>query len=610
MSNLHKKILITELYDGLINQTILWFYSLFGYEIILFCKTDKEIKLTKYKLNDYSSLKHYDFSIFFHRKGEWVEKLYKEIFFYKKIDAKDKDESTKFRILVKDVLQRSIGSFDEIMYLAELNQHHFTKVKVRCRWNIAKTQVLKKYSFPNNIVVNFSILSYVYSSLLKLISLNILKKIINRVAPKPNPIIANEKHSSEVIFFPHKGINYGDSFEKDYYYSDLKSSPLNRNNLLHLEYGPFDPLIAKSYLDKNLDFSFLNKPKALDLIKFVLFNPNLKIKKTFQNIITNNLSIMQILLFIYIETVSRFLVEFYVEKLASITGAKFALLGYDILFPKEISVALHRLNICTIAIQERYAIVYAGNYNVVVDQYFVWSYSVENMINESIGESYVGSYFVTGPPRSDKIKKYTVDLIKNPRKKFIVYSNSPEPRLRNSHTVLNNWVNILPLLSDVYELSNKFPECDFIIRAKHTGWDEIEYFASILKKLSLKENVLISSNYKEMDVSYSLLSGAYGILGHHTSIADEGMFRNIPVLFHDFCPFADSIYAEDYRYEGLEIFSKSSDDFQMKFENYFIKGIYPEEFNLYLEKTFGSLRSGSVTERIGCSIQEIVSGQK
>ena len=52
MSNLHKKILITELYDGLINQTILWCYCLFGYEIILFCQTDKEIKLTKYKLND------------------------------------------------------------------------------------------------------------------------------------------------------------------------------------------------------------------------------------------------------------------------------------------------------------------------------------------------------------------------------------------------------------------------------------------------------------------------------------------------------------------------------------------------------------------------------
>ena len=610
MSNLHKKILITDLYDGLINQSVLWFYSLIGYEIILFCTTDKEIKLTKYKRNDYSTLKHYDYSMLFHRKGEWAEKLYKEVFFYKKLKTADKVESAKFRVLVKDVLQRSIGSFDEIMYLAELKQPEYTKVKVRCKWNITKTQALKKCSFQNNITVSFSILSYVFTNLLKLISLNVVKKIIKKAASKNSSIISNERQVSEVIFFPHKGLAYGDCFEKDYYYSDLKSSPLNRNNLLHLEYGAFDPLIEKSYLDQNLDFNFIKKPTAFELIKFVILNPNFKIKKTFQNVFSQNLSITQRLLFIYIDTVSRFLVEFYVEKLSSISGCKFALIGYDILFPKEISVALHRLNIISIAIQERYAIVFSGNYNVVVDHYFVWSYLVENMINESIGESFVGSYIVTGPPRADKVEKYNVDLIKNPRKKFIVYSNAPEPRLVNSHTLLNNWVNILALLSDVFELANKFPECDFIIRSKHIGWDKFDYFTSILKKLSFKENVFISSNYKEMDVSYSLLSGAYGILGHHTSIADEGMFHKIPVLFHDFGPFADSIYAKNYSYEGLEIFSKSSDDFQIKFNNYFIKDQYPKEFNPYLEKTFGVLCDGSVTARIGRSIQEIVTGHK
>ena len=69
MSHPNKKILITELYDGLINKTVLWFYNLIGYEILLFCKTDEKILLSSYRVNDYSILNDYDFSVFFHRKG-------------------------------------------------------------------------------------------------------------------------------------------------------------------------------------------------------------------------------------------------------------------------------------------------------------------------------------------------------------------------------------------------------------------------------------------------------------------------------------------------------------------------------------------------------------
>ncbi len=114
MNHLRQKILITELHDGVIENVVLRAHYLLGYEVLLFCKINKQIKLSKYKCNNYSTLKNYDFSIFFHRKAEWSEKLYETVFSNIEVNIEDSIESIKFRILIKDVLQRSLGGFDEI----------------------------------------------------------------------------------------------------------------------------------------------------------------------------------------------------------------------------------------------------------------------------------------------------------------------------------------------------------------------------------------------------------------------------------------------------------------------------------------------------------------
>ena len=239
MIHLHKKILISELHEGLMERFVLWAHNLLGYEVLLFSKTNEQIKSSRYKCNDYSSLRNYDFSIIFHRKAEWSEKLYKIVFPNKEVNVEDSVEVTKYRILIKDIFQRSLGSFGELMYLAELKKKEYANVKIRCRWNIVKSQTLKKCIATNDISVSFSFLPPVYKNIKKIIKPSALKKIINIVSLKLKPKSLSDKKISKVIFFPHKGLAYGDSFEKDYYYSDVASSPLNRNNILHLEYSSF-----------------------------------------------------------------------------------------------------------------------------------------------------------------------------------------------------------------------------------------------------------------------------------------------------------------------------------------------------------------------------------
>ena len=84
------------------------------------------------------------------------------------------------------------------------------------------------------------------------------------------------------------------------------------------------------------------------------------------------------------------------------------------------------------------------------------------------------------------------------------------------------------------------------------------------------------------------------------------MCYKIPVLFHDFGPYSESIYAQNYNYDNLDIFSKSSAEFQSKFFNYFNKNQYPVEFQSYVEKTFGELGDGNVANRITKNLINIV----
>tara|TARA_Y100000739_G_scaffold229587_1_gene244861 strand:- start:2690 stop:4522 length:1833 start_codon:yes stop_codon:yes gene_type:complete len=607
MGHSNKKIFISELHEGFIERFVLWVHSLLGYEVLLFCITNNQIKLTQYQCNDYSSLRNYDFSIFFHRKAEWSEKLFNEVCSNKEVNIENDIESKKLIILIKDIFQRSLGRFDELMYLAELKKQEFDKVKIRCRWGLIKSQTLKKCIENNDIFVSFAFLPNLSIVIKKVINVGSLKKILNFFSLKLKPKSASEKKISKVIFFPHKGVAYGNSFEKDYYYSDEVLSPLNRKNILHLEYGAFESEIAKSYLQKNLEFDFIKKPKATDIIKYFIINKFLNSNNKNQSVVWKKVFNKTTLLSLYTNLLSEFLVEFYLKELSSISGCKVALIGYDALLPKEIALALHKLNIVTIAVQERYTLPHAGNYNVVVDNYLVWGYQSEKMIDESIGESFVGRYVITGPPRSDKINRSNSKLSESYRKKFVVYSNAPEPNIYiNNNVLLNNWVNIHALFEDILELADKFTECDFIIRAKHANWSKINYFTKILEALNQKKNIEIEDNYDNFDISYTLLSDVYAVIGHHTSIADEAMCYRIPVLFHDFGPYAESIYAQNYNYNNLDIFSKSSADFQSKFFNYFIKDQYPKEFQSYVEKTFGELNDGAALKRIGSSLKEIV----
>ena len=319
MSDSINYLYISECHQSFLEKIRLKYYDLLGYEILLFCKNNKEKKSIQYQENDYGDIDEYDFSIAFHNKAKWINKLYELVFSNEKIIINDNVELAKSRLLIKDVLQRSINSFDELLYLAETSKERYTVVKVRCDWSLLRSQILKHHITTHNVNISFSYFSLIVSNIVKVIQilLSSLSLVLTRKKVK-KPTENYSKKENRVVFFPHKGVKYGNSFEKDYYYDNKPSSPLNKNNLLHLEYGGFNNLIAEDYVNQDLKYRFIEKPTSQNALKYLIEN----LKPILTNVVNHNkhkhLSFISTILFAYIDTLASFLSEFYLRKMSSI----------------------------------------------------------------------------------------------------------------------------------------------------------------------------------------------------------------------------------------------------------------------------------------------------
>ena len=60
------------------------------------------------------------------------------------------------------------------------------------------------------------------------------------------------------------------------------------------------------------------------------------------------------------------------------------------------------------------------------------------------------------------------------------------------------------------------------------------FFEEILNKVNNCENIVISNNYKEANYAYKLCANADLLIAKHTSIGDECLANEIPVLFHEY----------------------------------------------------------------------------
>ena len=332
----------------------------------------------------------------------------------------------------------------------------------------------------------------------------------------------------------HKGLIYGTkdhiAFEKNLYYSDDKNSCLNKYKILHLDYENF------LSSDENLHWVCLKKIQVSNAKIF--FKTLLASIKTFYLIRSWSTFIGWLLC---IRLYNKYLK--YYDVIKRFKNLKLALIDYDILCPKTLILALEKNNIKTIATQERFIHTFYTSFaNVIVDTYYVPSEFVANVMKNSKYYD-VKNLIPTGLYRSDYLSLYKkknipgeISKAKENGKKILIALGytTPDYWFESYPLVEISWSSHINFLEDIIRLSQNLKDTLVILRYKSLDWTNNKYFKKILKKIDDHENIIISNNYKESFYSYKLCANADLIIAKHTSIADECLSHEIPVLFYEY----------------------------------------------------------------------------
>ena len=97
-----------------------------------------------------------------------------------------------------------------------------------------------------------------------------------------------------------------------------------------------------------------------------------------------------------------------------------------------------------------------------------------------------------------------------------------------------NWTAQLNFLEDCIKLSQNLDNTFVILRFKSLGWSTNSFFKDVIDKINNSENIIISTNYNDSYYSYRLCANADLVIAKQTSIADECLAEEIPVLFHEY----------------------------------------------------------------------------
>lgn len=377
-------------------------------------------------------------------------------------------------------------------------------------------------------------------------------------------------YAPKVLYFPHKGISYGDLFLKDQYYVDDPDSPFHRERIQHVELNWMlsqaeRKSIAADYEKHGLNVEFVDLPqisvdtvvRGMVVMAKVLFGR--------PRFLTKTLMFARIL-----KQVSA------CEKAFShYSGAQVALLGHDYLFPKIAIVALQAIGVKVVAVQERFVSAFIPSHSILADVYCVHGNLVKRQL-EKAPYAHIKTLSVTGDPRASKIFQYQDVALAERAERFSAFRNvclvldfhsDPDPFANAMYCHACNWSSNIYFYEVVARLAEDHPECMFIIRGKNAKWLNIPALRSVALRLDAYPNVIVDQRYDLMDRSYCLAAMADIIIARQTSLCDQCLAAGRPVLIYDVLENGDPIVAPWFDYEPFSILINNEQDLHRRFHD-------------------------------------------
>lgn len=430
----------------------------------------------------------------------------------------------------------------------------------------------------------------------------------------PGDISGRPRYENEILYFPHQSIMYGDLFIKDQFYNPSRHSPYHSRNILHVELRPMPdqrsyPNMARVYEELEIRFCVLPARGRATMFRAL---PHFIREFRWSGLEADSLCLA--LLPFVVSTWSHF--QSYRDTLRAFPRARIALLGYEMLFPKPLALALESRGIRTVASQERLVTsTYYGNYGYILDTYLCAGRAVCEQLMGS-DEKFVRSCLPVGLPRSDVLYRYIRDpgssgpsKYRSGEEKLLLafdFQSYPDEQVNARQTVVN-WRSNKAFYEDMVRLARAIPYLEVVIRGKNAEWQSIPYFQETWTLIKQCPNLTVSMEYDRVGYQYELAAAADMVVAKHTSIGDECLANGKPVLFHDFLPNTPAVMSRIFDYEGYPVYVFSYQELEDRVRKYFEQGYYMGEDELLgLQRLINDgAADGGVHKRIRSQLDRI-----
>jgi hypothetical protein len=419
----------------------------------------------------------------------------------------------------------------------------------------------------------------------------------------------------KILYFSHQSIFYGRLFAKDHFYSKEKNALLHPSNILHVEFRPSS--CPKEHLKKqremNLETHTLNAPG----LKIIFFSAveflNFSWKHRTQLLRTSalrSMSLQFIALFIEFKN--------YSKEISSISkDARVALVGYDMLLPTGLALALNSLGIQTIATQERFYSAFQALYcSFILDNYIVASSFIKERFI-SLPNVFVKNIIPAGMVRTDLLHHYSSNngdaLFSETPQTIIVTAldfHSGKSIDAQRLCLANNWKANKNFYFDIIKLATIFKALHITIRGKDDAWFNLEYFQDVKQVIQSLPNVEVSHEYETLNESYLLCVNSDLIIAKHTSLADECIAVGKQVLIHDYTHNSRKLLSNSFDYFDAPFFCHSFEELQRGVQRYLDTGrvMDPEKYAAIRDRVFEGRADGKVRQRVQQTVLDILQG--
>jgi hypothetical protein len=416
--------------------------------------------------------------------------------------------------------------------------------------------------------------------------------------------------AAKVLFFPHQTVRYGGLFFKDQFYNPDPDSPFHPSQILHVELGALrqnqvsDELVDY-HLAHDIHYTILPMPSGRRRLLSGLRALAEVTRHSGASLLAGQLGLTAFL----IQCRARWQFRQYSATLSAFPAARVALIGYEILTPKLLYLALDAHGIRTVASQERFhAPVFYDNWNFILDTYLTGSRTISDIVSRSRFKQ-AGHCVPVGQVRTDLLvdcrRRYSRSEVAPEARSFdklAVVFDPPgfiDPDVARMMYVANRHSNHV-FFREIIALAVRFPDTLFILRSKDIKWTTIDAYGGIVKEIGATPNLRISRDYRTPAMQYRLAAVADLVIAKYTSIGDECLGMGIPVIFHDYTPILPSSAHHTYDYGGIPVFVHDFETLVRRAETVLERGHYlePDKVTRLAELVNDGIADGRVRERI------------